>query len=447
METKIFNYKQALKNGEIKIGVWGCGYIGFTTMVNFAKEGVYSIGYDTNQSVIDSIKCGKLHIINLDYWIGYHIEQLVKDMIVATSYWKEMLDDSTKIHFIAVPTEKGGEPWFEPLQNVMDRIASKGKSEIPDIIIIESTLTPGMFDKIVLGTLSNNGWDIGKDVLVGIAPRRDWFDSPDKNLKSLNRVIGGTTIETTELMRDVLSIVCDKLILSDASTTELVKSVENTIFEICAVFASQLAYAYPDRNIKEVLKLASTHWRIPLYYPTVGRGGYCTPVAPKYIKDGAEKPDFLTLVKDTLIFDEYQPKYVAKQMAEKVKGGSIGILGLSYKRDLRVHTLSPALPIIKELVSNNIEVKVFDPYYTGLDIYQITGVKSFKYPEELNQFDGIIIIPPHRIFSQTPKRILLENLKQGVKILDNEGIWSEHKDSFLDNGIEYHYVGDKGWCL
>ena len=439
-------FKEALIDGKTRLGVWGCGYIGFTTMINFAKEGVYSVGYDVDRKVVDKIKVGQTHIPNLDFWIGYHIELLVKEMINATSNWEDMMAEDIKVHLIAVPTERGGDPWHEPLQDVMNKLSRRQPTaENPDLIMIESTLTPGMFNEVVVGTLEKEGWQVGKEYLIGITPRRDWFDSPEKNLKALPRVIGGTTTETSMAMKEVLGIVCDHLIVSDAQTVELVKSVENSIFHICATYACQLANAYPDVNIAEVLRLASTHWRIPLYFPSVGTGGYCIPVSSKYVRDGSRQPQKLGLTIEAIRSDSQQPVYVADIMAEKVKGGSIGILGLSYKRDLKVHALSPSLGIIKRLKEHNIVIKVFDPYYTCDEVQSIVGLDTFEYPKELAQFSGLIIVPPHRVYSQTPKGILFQFLKKGQTILDNEGIWNKWHKDFIIQGIDYHTVGDKGW--
>lgn len=439
--------RSQLIDGKSKLGVWGCGYIGLTSMINFAQQGIYCIGYDINPEVISSLEGGQLHIPNLDYWLGYDPIPLLDRMVQFTCDWLDMLTDDVRVHLIAVPTEKDGEPWFEPLQDVMAKITLRNPTEEnPDLIVIESTLTPGMFDKIVLGRIKAMVCEVGKHLLVGIAPRRDWFDSPEKSLKALKRVIGGMNPETTQAMREVLGIVCDNLILSDAKTTELVKSVENSILHICATYACQLANAYPNVDIAEVLKLASTHWRIPLYYPSVGTGGYCIPVSSKYVKDGAEKPEYLTIIKEAIRSDNKQPIYIAGYMADKTKGGAIGILGLSYKRDLKVHKQSPSLKIIERLKELGVIVKVFDPYYTREEVRDIVDTESFDYPLGLSEFKGLVIVPPHRIFGQTPKRFLFENLTRGQVILDNEGVWEKWRIVFVANGIDYHRVGDKGWC-
>jgi UDP-N-acetyl-D-mannosaminuronate dehydrogenase len=164
------------------------------------------------------------------------------------------------------------------------------------------------------------------------------------------------------------------------------------------------------------------------------------------VRDGAEHPNELWFTDDAIAYDSQHPYEVAQMMAKKTNG-SIGVLGLSYKRDLKVHVLSPALKIIDGLKDEGVEVKVFDPYYTEDEVMSITSTPSFKYPDELSQFGGLIIVPPHRLFSQTPKKVLLKSIRAGQVILDNEGIWKKWRDDFISMGIDYHCVGDKGWYV
>lgn len=442
------NFKSQLIDGKARLGVWGCGYIGLTTMVNFAKEGICCVGYDVEPKVVESLLKGDLHIPTLDYWLGFKPDEALMRMIQPTLDWQDMLADDIKVHLIAIPTEKNGEPWQEPLEDVLSKLIKRRQKGSPDLIIIESTLTPGMFDNVVVKTLERAGKVIGGNVLVGIAPRRDWFDSPDKNLKALARVIGGTDVETSEIMKDVLGIICDNLIITpDTHIVEMVKAVENSILHVCATYACQLASAYPDVDVGEVFRLASTHWRIPLYYPSVGTGGYCIPLSSKYLKGGAPYPEYLRITEEVIRSDFNQPSYIASLMAKKAKCGNIGILGLSYKRDLKVHTLSPVLRIVGHLKEIGVSVKVFDPYYTEEEIQRIVGVPTFDYPDDMYQFDALLIVPPHRIFGQTPKSILFQSLKKVQSILDNEGIWEKWRGDFVAMGIDYHRVGDKGWCV
>ena len=83
---------------------------------------------------------------------------------------------------------------------------------------------------------------------------------------------------------------------------------------------------------------------------------------------------YLSIPKFAIKTDEEQPKFVAKLILSQLKKkDKVGILGLAYKSDLKVHTLSPALAIIKYLKSKKVEVEVHDPYYTPEEVmYQLT---------------------------------------------------------------------------
>ena len=70
--------------------------------------------------------------------------------------------------------------------------------------------------------------EVGKNILLSIAPRRDWFIEGGKNLENLDRVYGSTDERSTKVARDILSIVCKKLHLATSyRVSEMVKSVEN----------------------------------------------------------------------------------------------------------------------------------------------------------------------------------------------------------------------------
>ena len=86
----------------------------------------------------------------------------------------------------------------------LDRFACSRRQATPNaqpttLVIIESTLTPNTAEDIIIPALEGKGLKVGKDILLGVAPRRDWFISPEKSLKTLPRVVGGTTPETTAL--------------------------------------------------------------------------------------------------------------------------------------------------------------------------------------------------------------------------------------------------------
>ena len=49
------NYKNLLKSKKYKIGIWGTGYIGLSTMVYFSKKNIKCVGFDINKEKVRKI--------------------------------------------------------------------------------------------------------------------------------------------------------------------------------------------------------------------------------------------------------------------------------------------------------------------------------------------------------------------------------------------------------
>jgi nucleotide sugar dehydrogenase len=366
-------------------------------------------------------------------------------MMRATKEWQELLAPEFAVHMIAIPTEKEDTPWDGALEDVCRKIGQrKTGSDDPALVIIESTLTPNKTDTLVIPTLERNGLKVGKDVLLGVAPRRDWFISPEKNLKSLPRIVGGSTPETTQLMIDVLGIVCDRLVPApDHRHAEIVKSVENAFRHVEITLANQLSLAYPGLNMIEVLRLVGTKWNVGTYHPSFGSGGYCIPLSSKYVLEGAEKPEHLTILKDTVSTDSRMPEIVADRIVDRGLK-KIGILGLSYKGDLKVHVLSPTLRISRRLIERGVSVKINDPYYAPDEINRLAGAETFDFPKGLSEFDCVVIVAGHRVYRAVSEAKLKSHLKSCKLILDNlEETWRTF--DWASSGIEYHTAGDRNW--
>src|SRR5207237_2178962 len=190
---------------------------------------------------------GKISMHGLDQWLGFSIEPLVKNGLThATTDVKEVIEDPTvKVHFVSIPTERNGKPWDGALQDISKKIAGKIVEDGPDLVIVESTLSPGQCDKVLVSTIERTGRKIPKDFEVAVAPRRDWFDNPGLNVHTIPRVVGGVDEESRKAAEDVLGIICSKLVpVSDHRITELVKSTENSFIGVSIAFANGLSQSY-----------------------------------------------------------------------------------------------------------------------------------------------------------------------------------------------------------
>ena len=346
------NYQKLLRSKKFKIAVWGTGYIGLSTMVYFSKENINCIGYDIDKEKIRKINSGVLPLKDLKTWFGFDIKKLVKqNYLKATSDFDDLNKENFLVHFIAIPTEKDGKPYYEPLLNVLDKIVKLKNvdNQFPPIIIVESTLAPKVSDNKIIPFLEKSKLEIGKDILFSVAPRRDWFIEGVKNLKNLDRVYGSTDRRSALATRDVLSIVCKKLHeASSYKVSEMVKSVENAYRHMDITLANQLSLAFPKDNMREVLKLVGTKWNLETFHPGIGTGGYCIPLSSRYILSQVKDKNKLTLLRETIKTDDNMNLILAKSIAKK-RFKKIGILGLSYKGNLKVSVLSKVIPLVRSL--------------------------------------------------------------------------------------------------
>ena len=435
------NYKSLLKSKKFKIAVWGTGYIGLSTMVYFAKKKIKCVGYDINKDKIKKINSGTLPLEDLKKWFGFDIKGLVKqNYLKATSNYKNLISEDFLVHFIAIPTERNGKPYYKPLMNVLNNISKikKDRKQTP-LVIVESTLAPKVSDKKIIPFLKKKKLIIGKNIFLSIAPRRDWFIEGGKNLENVDRVYGSTDKKSTKVTKDVLSIVCKKLhTASSYKVSEMVKSVENAYRHMDITLANQLSLAFPKDNIREVLKLVGTKWNLETFHPGIGAGGYCIPLSSRYILSQVKNISKLSLLREPIKTDDGMVKLIANSIAKKGLK-KIGVLGLSYKGDLKVSVLSKVIPLIKYLTKKKLKVKLYDPYFSKKEIYNAVKVKVFNFPKDLTNFDCLIISVNHKQFN-IPKKILENYTKNCKLIIDHDGAWKKYN---LKNN--YHLSGDDGW--
>ena len=435
------NYKNLLKSKKFKIAVWGTGYIGLSTMVYFSKKKIRCVGYDVNKEKIKKINSGVIPLPDLKSWFGFDIKGLVKqNYLKATSNYKDLITDDFLVHFIAIPTEKNGKPYYKPLMNVLSCISKINRgSKNPPIVIVESTLAPKVSDKKIIPFFKKKNLTVGKNILLSIAPRRDWFIEGGKNLESLDRVYGSTDEKSAKVAKDVLSIVCKKLHLASSyKVSEMVKSVENAYRHMDITLANQLSLAFPKDNIREVLKLVGTKWNLETFHPGIGAGGYCIPLSSRYILSQVKSVNKLSLLRETIKTDDGMSRFIANSIASKGLK-RIGVLGLSYKGDLKVSVLSKVIPLVKSLLKKKLTVKLFDPYFSKREIYDAVKVKTFNFPKDLSTFDCLIVTVDHKQF-KIQKKILEKYLKKCKLIIDHDGAWKKYNKK-----NNYHLSGDHGW--
>jgi nucleotide sugar dehydrogenase len=432
----------ALQEQRASIGVWGCGHIGASAMYHFAQQGIRCIGYDIDKTRVDEIRQGRFLATDNVPEGRLEAEQ---PAVTATTTWRELKYHNVAVQHIAVPTERGAEPSSAVLEDVMPSVCEVVRATdlggLMPAVIVESTIQPTWIDTVILPLLHASALQPGRDVLLGAAPRRDWFSGGEHTLKTLPRIVGGNDPKTTELLIALYSLVCaDVVPARDAYHAAFTKVIENLLRFQGLALANSLSLAFPGYDMTHVLKLASTKWNIPLYHPSMGIGGHCIPLAPRYaLAEGGPDNPYLAPVRDAVAFnDGYFAHLYDVRLRELLQHcRSIAVLGLAYTPDAKMHKLSPALDALRRL-KDTPRLRLHDPYYGPEEIEGIAGIQGLSFPDDLSECDGILLVTPHSAYLQADVE---DKIRPGTVVVDNFGAWRART---FAPGVRYHEVGRRG---
>lgn len=412
----------------LKVAVVGLGYIGISTAIYFTKAGIEVVGVDVDKNKVASIQQGELPQKDLEAWLDFDTGKYLKK-VRAFDHVSYINEEQFDAIFVAVPTEKDGMPWFDALETVINGLRKNNMEK--NLIIVESTLTPGVANQYLKPYLNR----------YALAPRRDWFTDKGKTIETLPRIVGGNDEQSTADAYKIIKHVCKTIHVCTAQEAELVKAIENSIRHIGAVYATQLAVAYPNLNIRKILKLASSKWNVPEYYPNVlGTSGYCIPISSKYVKMGAFDSNALTILDEVLTTDQ-SISAITAFLIDQSNPVNIGILGMAYLGDIKVHIECGCLRLVNQKHLANRDIKISDPLYTSEEIKQISGKESFSL-DDLDKYEVVIVTAGHSAYREMNKEVLIEKTKNCKYILDNSenSVWKDIKFK-----CPYIIPGEAGW--
>ncbi len=350
-----------------KICIIGLGYIGLPTAVMFATHGHKIIGVDLNESVINALKDAK-SLIKEPY-----LDILVQAAVKSGNLKAQAVPEEADAFIIAVPT-----PIKQDKTADLSYIVAATKAIVPylregNVVILESTSPPGTVNEIMVPILAQSGLDIGVQLMVAYSPERVLPGRILIELVENNRIVGGINRKSAEMVRDLYrTFVNGEIYLTDQTTAEMCKIVENTYRDVNIALANELAIICEQEGINawEVVELCNKHPRVNIHQPGPGVGGHCIAVDPWFIVEKyPEKTQIIALARRT---NDAMPKYVADKIDAILKSivglKKVTILGITYKADVDDLRESPVIHLMELLQHRQDYVmSIVDPYVKSSD--------------------------------------------------------------------------------
>lgn len=418
------------------ICIIGLGYIGLPTASTFATHGIAVTGVDNNAEVIKTLREGKVHIY--ENGLGEAVEAALKTGMLKVSSQPVEAD----AFIIAVPT-----PFYGDKKADLSYVYAAAESIVPvlrkgNLVVLESTSPPLTTQKQVLPILEKSGLKVGVDFLLAYSPERVLPGQILKELIQNARVIGGIDQASAEAGRDLYKVFVEgEIILTDATTSEMVKLMENTYRDINIAIAnefSRLADRF-DVDVWEAIQIANRHPRVKILNPGPGVGGHCISVDPWFFVEAA--PDITPLIHTARRVNDSQPDFVLKTVNKalgSLEGKTVVVLGLAFKPDVDDLRESPAVEVAYKLHLAGAKVIAYEPFKP---VFEHEGIKmAGSLAEAVKGADAVLLLVGHTQFRDIDPGEL-KNQTTAHLIIDTVNGWN--RNAFQAAGFQFIRLGDR----
>lgn len=399
---------EKIESRDITIGVIGIGYVGLPLALEYAKQGIKTIGFDIDGGKVDSIKKGINYNEDLD---SKEIEDVVrKGFLTATEDFSELAGCDCIYICVPTPFTPNKDPDISFIEDASRSVL--GCLKKGHIVILKSTTFPGTTENHVQPILEQSGLIAGEDFYLAFSPERIDPGNKTWNTKNTPIIVGGINEVSTDIACRITKMAIDIVIpVSTPAIAEMEKLLENIFRSVNIALVNELAQLC-DRlgiNIWEVIGAASTKpFGFMPFYPGPGIGGHCILIDPYYLEWKAREYDFVTkFIKLAAEINEDMPFYVSsmtiKEIAKQpitLENAKVLLLGMAFKRDVADLRHSPALKVAEILIHEGIKhISYYDPYIPEIKIdgkkYESLAAIDAK---TLSGFDVVVITTDHTVF-------------------------------------------------
>jgi UDP-N-acetyl-D-glucosamine dehydrogenase len=390
-----------------KVVVVGQGYVGLPIAMRAVEVGYDVVGLDNNAARV-------ARLCTADSFV-----EDVPSTEIAAALQSGRYVASTEagaasgfdVAVITVPT-----PLRESVPD-LSYIESAARSLAPfvragSLVVLESTTYPGTTDELMLPLLEEgSGLKGGVDFFVGYSPERIDPGNPTWTFVTTPKVVSGIDRASLDAVASFYGSLVDEVVpVSTCRSAELTKLLENTFRHVnialvneLAVFAKQLGI-----DVWEAIDAASSKpFGFMKFTPGPGVGGHCLPIDPSYLSWRVRQTlgrqfRFVELANDV---NDHMPDYVVARLtlalndrAKAVRGSSILLLGLTYKKNSSDARESPAVKVAQLLLELGADLEAVDPYISESPpaIHDLTV--NAQPTRDVSAYDAVVVLTDHDSF-------------------------------------------------
>lgn len=393
------------ENTYVKAGVVGLGYVGLPLALHCIEKGFTVMGFDNDTKKLELLDTGKSYITDVSDLDVCTAQDTGRFYV--TSQADKMKECDVLVVCVPTPLKNNKTPNYTYLFDALRNIAEFLRKD--QLVIVESTIVPTTSREKIIPILESGGLKAGTDFYYSFSPERIDPGNENSNVGKIPKLVSGSS----EVCRQKAAAFYKQLGVSvfEVSTlevAEMAKVLENTYRDVNIALVNQMAqicHAY-DINIWDVIDAAASKpFGFSRFQPGPGVGGHCIPKDSTLFTYFAKLQGLnATLAECSRKINDGMPAYIVSRLEallsdknKTIKGSSLLILGITYKKDVNDIRESPAFDIIDKLVSKGAKVSYHDPFIKKLKTAKV-HLESISTEDIAQEYDCIILCVAHSFY-------------------------------------------------
>lgn len=412
------------------VGVVGLGYVGLPLTLALGRVFPGVVGFDVSAEKVALLRDGTDPTSE-----GFESE-IQESSVTFTTDAADLGKCSCIIVAVPTPIDENRQPDLTPLINAsrtVGRVLSRGT-----VVVYESTVYPGVTEEVCGPVLEKeSGLKRGDDFFLGYSPERINPGDKEHSLERIVKVIAGENSHVTERISNVYGAVVKAGLFKAESirVAEAAKVIENTQRDLNIALMNELSIIFDRMGIrtKDVLDAAGTKWNFLRFSPGLV-GGHCIGVDPYYLTAKAQQLGYhpQVILAGRRINDD-MGRFVAQRTVKllihagmQLKGARIGILGVTFKENVRDTRNSRVPDIAHELAEFGIQPVLFDPV-ADPEIVREEYNLELQSVDSLRGLEGVIVAVAHREIKEMGVEMLTRMIVPGGVFVDIKSIFAAHE--------------------
>ncbi|HMG03203.1 MAG TPA: UDP-glucose/GDP-mannose dehydrogenase family protein [Edaphobacter sp.] len=450
----------------IPIAVVGSGYVGLVAAVCFAEMGHPVICVDNDERKVAALQGGDTLIH--EHYLPELLGRYRNDRVRFTTDLAEATRECDAI-FIAVgtPQSESGDADLSYVEAVACEIA---RSLTSYKVIVEKSTVPVYTNEWISRALERNGverhlFDVvsnpeflreGTAVADFLHPDRIVVGADSERAGNLLRNIYAPLTSGEYYQRaDGIPGMCSAsapppLLTTSTKSAEIIKHASNAFLALKISFinaVSNLCEA-TNANVEQVAQGMGLDTRIgPKFLrPGIGYGGSCFPKDVAAFRSVADQLgiDFNLLTEVEKINALQKKRFVSKVRSAlwNLRGKKLAVLGLAFKGDTDDIRESPAIEIVRMLVSEGCSITAYDPAAIERTQQVLPASNNVRYVDDAyeaaNDADALLILTDWQEFADLDLRRINQSLRYPI-VIDGRNLYDPAVMN--DHGFTYLSVG------